>query len=150
MFRSRITLEEYLKSIEHETPVGEDVALDNINMMPDLEEEDVEADEDNAYESRISIDVNPSHISIPEDFNDDKEVLIIDEQGNAKRFGGRISVNVAYKLLPPERIMVPLNKLLEPIKKAGTLFNRFLADVAKRPTLCPLNYGDWQLLPQIL
>ncbi|KAJ8437726.1 hypothetical protein Cgig2_009440 [Carnegiea gigantea] len=64
-----------------------------------------------SYESRISIDVNPSLISILEDFNDDR-----DKQGNARMFGGRISVNMAYKLGPPERIMVPLNKLLQPIK----------------------------------
>ena len=44
--------------------------------------------------------------------------------------------------------MVPLNNLLQPIKKAGSLFNRFLADVAKRPSLCLLNYKDWRLVPQ--
>ena len=57
-------------------------------------------------------------------------------------------MNLAYKLVPPERIMVPLNNLLQPIKKAGSLFNRFLADIAKRPSLCPLNYKDWRLVPQ--
>ena len=77
MFRCRITLEEYHKSIEHETPGGEDVFLDDIDMVTDLEGEDIEDDDNNAYESRISIDVNPYVIIILEAFNDDKEVLII-------------------------------------------------------------------------
>ena len=41
MFRSRITLEGYLKSAQHEDVVGEDVSLDEIDMMPNLEEEEV-------------------------------------------------------------------------------------------------------------
>ena len=53
------------------------MCLDDIDMVPDLEKEDLKAYEDNAYESRILIDVNPSLISVPKDFNDDKEVLII-------------------------------------------------------------------------
>ena len=40
MFRSRITLEEYLKPIQHEDAVGENMSL-NINMISDLEEQDV-------------------------------------------------------------------------------------------------------------
>ncbi|CAO2825126.1 unnamed protein product [Amaranthus hypochondriacus] len=44
--------------------------------------------------------------------------------------------------------MVPLNKLFQPVKKAGSIFNRFLSDVAKRPALCPINYKDWRLVPQ--
>jgi len=40
------------------------------------------------------------------------------------------------------RTMVPSNKLLQPIKKAGSLFNIFLVDVAQMPSLCPLNYED--------
>ncbi|CAO2840538.1 unnamed protein product [Amaranthus hypochondriacus] len=44
--------------------------------------------------------------------------------------------------------MVPLNKLFQPVKKAGSIFNRFLSDIARRPTLCPLNYKDWRLVPQ--
>ncbi|KAJ8420495.1 hypothetical protein Cgig2_027867 [Carnegiea gigantea] len=87
-------------------------------MIPDFEEE-VEHVGENIFESRVSITMNPSLINIPDDFKDDKE-----------------------------RIMVPLNNLLQPIKKAGSLFNRFLADVAKRPSLCPLNYKDWRLVPQ--
>ena len=70
-----------------------------------------------------------------------------DEDGNGRKFGGRINVNMAYKLVPSERIMAPLNNLLQSIKKAGSSFNRFLADVAKRPSLCPLNYKDWRLVP---
>lgn len=44
--------------------------------------------------------------------------------------------------------MVPLNNLLQPIKKARSLFNRVLAAVAKRPSLCPHNYEDWPSVPQ--
>jgi len=49
---------------------------------------------------------------------------------------------MAYKLVPPEKIMVPFNTLLQPIKKVGSFFNRFVVDVAKGPSLCPLNYED--------
>ena len=57
-------------------------------------------------------------------------------------------MHMVYKLVPPERIMVPLNNLQQPIKKAGGLFNRFIADIAKRSSLCPLNYDEWRLAPQ--
>ena len=77
MFRSRITLEEYLKSIQHEDAAGEDVSLDDIDMIPDLEEEEVEHVGENIFESRVSINMNPSLINIPDNFKDDKEVLII-------------------------------------------------------------------------
>ncbi|KAJ8439074.1 hypothetical protein Cgig2_018468 [Carnegiea gigantea] len=72
MFRSRITLEEYLKSVQHEDAAGEDVSLDNIDMIPDFEEE-VEHVGENIFESRVSINMNPSLINIPDDFKDDKE-----------------------------------------------------------------------------
>jgi len=39
MFWSRITLEEYLKFVQHGDAAGEDVSLDNIHMIPDFEEE---------------------------------------------------------------------------------------------------------------
>ena len=77
MFRSRITLEEYLKSVQHEDAAGEDVSLDDIDMIPDLEEEEVEHVGENNFESRVSINMNPSLINIPDNFKDDKEVLII-------------------------------------------------------------------------
>jgi len=44
MFRSRITLEEYLKSVEHEVAAGEDISLDDINMDTELEENDDDDD----------------------------------------------------------------------------------------------------------
>ncbi|KAJ8422360.1 hypothetical protein Cgig2_033888 [Carnegiea gigantea] len=72
MFRSRITLEEYLKSVQHEDVAGEDVSLDNIDMIPGFKEE-VEHVGENIFESRVSINMNPSLINIPDDFKDDKE-----------------------------------------------------------------------------
>ncbi|KAJ8425573.1 hypothetical protein Cgig2_013919 [Carnegiea gigantea] len=73
MFRSRITLEEYLKSVQHEDAAGEDVSLDGIDMIPDLEEEEVEHVGENIFESRVLINMNPSLINIPDNFKDDKE-----------------------------------------------------------------------------
>ena len=67
MFRSRITLEEYLKSAQHEDATGEDVSLHNIDMIPNFEEE-VEHVGENIFESRVSINMNPSLINIPDDF----------------------------------------------------------------------------------
>ena len=77
MFRSRVALEEYLKSVQHEDAAGEDVSLDDIDMTPDLEEEEIETVGENIFESRVSIDKNPLLITIPDDFKDNKEVLII-------------------------------------------------------------------------
>ncbi|KAJ8437811.1 hypothetical protein Cgig2_021353 [Carnegiea gigantea] len=73
MFRSRITLEEYLKFIQHEVAAREDVSLDDIDMIPNLEEEEVGTAGKNIFHSRVSINMNPSLISIPVDFKDDKE-----------------------------------------------------------------------------
>ena len=36
----------------------------------------------------------------------------IDELGNARKFGGRINVNMTYELVPSKKIMAPLNNLL--------------------------------------
>lgn len=95
MFRSRITLEQYLKSVEHEAAAGEDTALDDINMAPDLEEEeDIEINEEEELDSIVWTNANPAHISIVEDFKDDHEVLIIDDRGNARKSTGRISVHM--------------------------------------------------------
>ncbi|VFQ79494.1 unnamed protein product [Cuscuta campestris] len=86
---------------------------------------------------------------VPEGFNDDEEVLTIDAQGNVSKLRGRISVKVVVGLDAGTRILVPMNKLLQPVKKAGGLFNRFLADIAKRPRFCPLNYSDWRVVPTL-
>jgi len=77
MFLSRVTLEEYLKSIEHETATGEDVSLDDIDMFPNLEEENLTTMEEDTCDSRVSMNMNSSLITIPDDFKDDREVLII-------------------------------------------------------------------------
>ena len=78
MFRPRITLEKYLKFVEHEAAAGGDTLLDDINIAPDLEEEDdVEINEEEELNSNVWKNINLAHISIPEDFKDDHEVLII-------------------------------------------------------------------------
>jgi len=77
MFRSRVTLEEYLKSIKHEVAAGEDVSLDDIDMFPNLEEEDHATMEADTCASRVSMNMNSSLVTIPNNFKDDREVLII-------------------------------------------------------------------------
>jgi len=73
MFRSRITLEECLKYVQHEDAEDEDISLDNINMIVDLEEEDdVEIVEDNIFESIVLINMNYLFITTHNDFKDDK------------------------------------------------------------------------------
>ncbi|RAL42503.1 hypothetical protein DM860_011121 [Cuscuta australis] len=42
-----------------------------------------------------------------------------------------------------------MNKLCQPVKKARGLFNRFIADIAKHPQFCPINYSDWRLVPTL-
>ncbi|KAJ8447677.1 hypothetical protein Cgig2_031731 [Carnegiea gigantea] len=147
---------------EHEAAAGEDTSLDDINMDLDSEEEEeVEINEKEELDTTVWTNINPAYITIPEDFKDDHEVLIIGKRvlgldGTLfaplllalRKSTGRISVHMVYKLVSPERIMVPLNNFLLPIKKAGSLFNRFVADIAKRSSLCPLNYDDWRLVPQ--
>jgi len=76
MFRSRVTLEEYLKSIGHEAATSEDVSLDDIDMFPNLEE-DLGTMEEDTCDSRVLMNMNSSLITIPDDFKDDREVLII-------------------------------------------------------------------------
>ncbi|KAJ8422326.1 hypothetical protein Cgig2_011618 [Carnegiea gigantea] len=73
MFRFRITLENYLKSIQHEDAACEDVSLDDIDMILDLEEEEVKTIEEDIFKLRVSINMNSSLITIPDDFKDDKE-----------------------------------------------------------------------------
>ncbi|KAJ8422747.1 hypothetical protein Cgig2_000381 [Carnegiea gigantea] len=76
MFQSRITSKEYHKSVQHEDVAGEDVSLDDIHITFDLEEEEVKTTEENIFESRVSINMNPSFITIPDDFKDDKSNLV--------------------------------------------------------------------------
>ncbi|KAJ8435889.1 hypothetical protein Cgig2_010922 [Carnegiea gigantea] len=76
----KITLEEYLKSVQHEDAAGEDVSSDDIDMIPDLEEEEEEVEHvgEDIFESRVSINMNPSLINIPNNFKDDKEDIVVD------------------------------------------------------------------------
>ena len=74
---------------------------------------------------------------------------LIDGQGIVSKLRGRITVKVVLGLDISNRILVPLNKFLQLVKKAGSVFNRFIADVAKRPRFCPLNYKDWRLVPSL-
>ncbi|KAJ8430686.1 hypothetical protein Cgig2_024551 [Carnegiea gigantea] len=78
MFRSKIKLEEYLMCVQHKDTVGEDMSLDDIGMIPNLKEEEVKTIAENIFESRVSINMNASLVTIPDDFKNDKEVLIID------------------------------------------------------------------------
>ena len=77
MFRSRITLEGYLHFIQHEDTAGEEVSLDDIDMISDKEEEEVETNKETIFNSRVLINVNPYLVAMPYDFKDDKEVLIL-------------------------------------------------------------------------
>jgi len=74
----------------------------------------------------------------------------IDGEGNVIRLRGRINVKTVQSLDAPKKILVPLNKYLQPVKKAGSVFNRFLADMARRPKLCPLHYKEWRLVPGVV
>ena len=76
--------------------------------------------------------------------------FIIDGEGNAIKLRGRISVKTMQSLDASKNILVSLNKFLQPMKKAESVFNRFLADVAKWPELCPLRYRELQLVPRVV
>ena len=108
-----------------------------------MNDDDVEINEQDDLDSNVYTNVNPAHISIPEDFKDEQRcgplvreshkctlycllyyyglkvykvvndiVVTLDECGNANKSKGRVSVHIVYKLVPLERIMVPLNNLL--------------------------------------
>ncbi|KAJ8424882.1 hypothetical protein Cgig2_017974 [Carnegiea gigantea] len=109
MFRSRITLEEYLKSVQHEDEASEDVSLDDIDMIPDSKEEEVEHVRKNIFESRVSINMNPSLINIPDNFKDDKEDIAVDI---VKRKTGASEVVFSEAIVPIETFVY--HKLMGP------------------------------------
>ena len=51
--------------------------MNYIDMFPSLEGEDLATMEEDTCDSRVSMNMNSSLITIPDDFKDDKEVLII-------------------------------------------------------------------------
>ena len=53
------------------------MSLDDVDVIPDLEEEEAKHVGENIFESRVSINMSPSLINIPDNFKDDKEVLVI-------------------------------------------------------------------------
>ncbi|KAJ8438197.1 hypothetical protein Cgig2_001915 [Carnegiea gigantea] len=53
MFRPMIIFKGYLESVQHEDVVSEDVFLNDIDMIPDLKEEEVETVKENIFESRL-------------------------------------------------------------------------------------------------
>jgi len=71
MFRSKLILEEYLKSVQYEDAASEDISLDDIDVIPDLDVEDAGTSEENTFESRVSINMNSSLITIPHYSKDD-------------------------------------------------------------------------------
>lgn len=72
-----------------------------------------------------------------------------DGEGHFIKLRGRINVRAVQSLDAPKKILMPFNKYLQPVKKAGSVFNRFLADVARGPELCPLQHKEWRLVPGI-
>jgi len=64
MLLYRITLEEYLRSIKHEDVAGEDISLDNVDIISDLEEEDLETIKETMFDSRVLINMDSSMIII--------------------------------------------------------------------------------------
>jgi len=48
---------------------------------------------------------------------------LIDGQGTVSKLRGRITVKVVLGLDVSSRILVPLNKFLQPLKKAASVFN---------------------------
>jgi len=58
-------------------------------------------------------------------------------------------IKVVHGLDALKRVVVPLNRFLQPLKRPENLFNRSLIDVVVRAELCPLNYKEWRLVPLI-
>ncbi|VFQ86558.1 unnamed protein product [Cuscuta campestris] len=149
MFRSKRTFEEYQHLLENEGGAPNDFTVHDIDETYSEEDNHYNHDYGDDDDSDVVFDLDPSLIPLPEGFNDDEEVLTIDAQGNVSKLRGRITVNVVIGLDVGTRILVPMNKLLQPVKKAGGLFNRFLANIAKRPRFCPINYSDWRVVPTL-
>jgi len=55
------------------------------------------------------------------------------DKGTWVKLRGRITVKVVLSLDVSSRVLVPLNKFLQSVKKARGVFNQFLTDIAKRP-----------------
>ena len=75
---------------------------------------------------------------------------MIDGKGNVIKLRGIINVKTMQSLDAPKKILVPLNKFLQLVKKARSAFNRFLAGVARQTELCSLHYKEWCLVPSII
>ncbi|RAL47467.1 hypothetical protein DM860_011205 [Cuscuta australis] len=143
------TFEEYQHLLENEGGAPNDFTVHDIDETYSEEDNHYNHDYGDDDDSDVVFDLDPSLIPLPEGFNDDEEVLTIDAQGNVSKLRGRITVNVVIGLDAGTRILVPMNKLLQPVKKAGGLFNRFLANIAKRPRFCSINYSDWRVVPTL-
>ncbi|KAJ8424466.1 hypothetical protein Cgig2_027378 [Carnegiea gigantea] len=102
MFQSKITLEEYLKSVQHEEAAGTNVSLDDIDMIPNLEEEDGETVEENIFKSKVSTNMNSSLITIPDNFKDDKEGDDYEQNQRSNRL--LASEEVTHSLAPTPRL----------------------------------------------
>ncbi|VFQ85721.1 unnamed protein product [Cuscuta campestris] len=119
MFRSKRTFEEYQHLLENEGGAPNEFTVHDIDETYSEEDNHYNHDYGDRDDSDVVFDLDPSLIPVPEGFNDDEEVLTIDAQGNVSKLSGRITVNVVIVLDAGTRILVPMNKLLQPVKKAG-------------------------------
>lgn len=111
MFRSRRTFEEYQNSLQNETATPDNPLSDDINVDEDSTNEVLNK---NNEDNELLMDFDPSLVPIPEGFNDDDEVLVIDALENVSKLRGRITVKVVLVvgLDVSSRVLVPLNKFL--------------------------------------
>ncbi|VFQ59844.1 unnamed protein product [Cuscuta campestris] len=149
MFCSKRTFQEYQHLLENEGRAPNDFTIHDIDETYSEQDNEYNHDYGDDDDCDVVFYLDPSLIPVPEGFNDDDEVLNIYAQGNMSKLRGRITVKVVIGLDAGTRILVPMNKLLQPVKKAGDLFNRFLADIAKRPQFCPISYSDWSVVPTL-
>jgi len=76
-------------------------------------------------------------------------VLICRWRRHAIKLKGLINVKTIQCLKAPKKVLVPLNKFQQPMKKAGSVFNRSPDDVARRPELCSLHHKEWRLVARV-
>ncbi|KAH7863814.1 hypothetical protein Vadar_022293 [Vaccinium darrowii] len=85
-------------------------------------------------------------LDMGDELEDDTEVGIRDGSGKANK-RGITRLSDIWNLPPGSRIVVKFNAALLPVGQEGSVFNRFIGTVARKPHLCPIHYNDWRKVP---
>ncbi|XP_021755723.1 uncharacterized protein LOC110720933 isoform X2 [Chenopodium quinoa] len=127
----------------------------NSNEKSRKEDVNIETEEKNCEETKKSSKLlkslrSKSHPDWPmtvDDFDDKEEVLTVDANGNVVYLSGSIQPIDVWSN-NGVRFYVEFNELYQPIRKGGHILIRFLGNIAKIETYCPLGEEDWHAIDE--